>query len=142
MYWIVIAESARARIFSRRKRYSPLEELEDRVHPESRLHREDLVTDRPGQVQESATPGENINTEPTDPKTAEAQAFARELAEHLRAARVAGDFERLIIAADPSFLGALRKHMDAATRGCIAHTVDKNLTRQGPEEIARQLDAQ
>lgn len=142
MYWIVIAESARARIFSRRKRYSPLEEIETRVHPESRLHREDLVTDRPGQVQESATAGENANEEPTDPKTAEAQAFARELAGHLRSARVAGDFDRLMIAADPRFLGELRKRMDAETRECVEMTVDKNLTRHSPEQIASQLDAQ
>lgn len=142
MYWIVVAESARARIFSRRKRYSPLEEVEDRVHPESRLHRDELIADRPGQVQESATPGENANEEPTDPKTAEARAFARELAEHLRSARVAGDFDRLMIAADPRFLGELRKRMDADTRECVEVTVDKNLTRHGPEKIERQLDAQ
>lgn len=72
-YWVVAVDSGKARIFSRNKKFSAFEEIETLVHPESRLHRQDVASDRPGQVQESRTPGENINEEPNDPKVNEAR---------------------------------------------------------------------
>lgn len=141
-YWILVADSARARLFSREKKFSRLEEIETLVHPESRLRRQDLVSDRPGQVQESKTPGESVNEEPTDPKTAEARLFARDIAHHLREARVAGTFRHLVLVADPRFLGLLRKSLDADTRECIAAEVAKSLVRGSTEDIARTVDAE
>lgn len=141
LYWVLAADAAKARIFSREKKFSPLEELESLVHPESRLHRQDLVSDRPGQVQESRTPGENINEEPTDPKVAEAQGFARQLAHRLRQARVEGSFSHLILVADPRFLGFLRKALDADTRESITHEIPKNVTRESIDRITRAIDS-
>jgi protein required for attachment to host cells len=140
-YWVVAADSAKARIFSRSKRFSPMEELQTLVHPESRLQRQDLVSDRPGVVHESRTPGESSNEEPTDPKVAEAQVFARDLAARLREARLAGDYSALILVADPKFLGLLRKSIDDDTRKCIEHEVSKNVTREAIERIVRAIDS-
>ena len=139
-YWIVAADSAKARIFSRSKKFSPLEELETLVHPESRLHRRDLVSDRPGTVHESRTPGESANEEPTDPKVAEAQVFARTIAHRLRAARLAGDYRDLVLVADPKFLGLVRKSLDEDTQKCVDHEVAKNVTREAIEQIKRAID--
>lgn len=141
-YWVLVADSAKARIFSREKKFSRIEEIETLVHPESRLRRQDLVSDRPGQVQESRTPGEYANEEPTDPKVAEARLFARDMAHHLREARVAGSFQHLVLVADPRFLGLLRKSLDADTRDCVAAEVAKNLVRGSTEDIARTVDAE
>lgn len=140
-YWIVVADASKARLFSRKKKFSPLEEVETLVHPESRLRRQDLVTDRPGQVQESRTPGEYSAGEPTDPKAVEAQAFAREVARHLRKAQQEGRFQHLVLVADPHFLGELRKRLDEATAGAVAGTVSSNLTREGIDHITRAADS-
>lgn len=140
-YWILVADSAKARLFSRNKKFSEIEELETLVHPESRLHRQDLVSDRPGQVQESKTPGESANEEPTDPKVAEAQQFARELTRHLREGRVAGKFHHLVLVADPKFLGMIRKSLDHDTKNCIVAEVNKSLVRESTEAITRAVDA-
>ncbi len=139
-YWVVVADSAKARIFSRNKKFSPLEELETLVHPESRLHRQDLVSDRPGQVQESRTPGESVNEEPTDPKVVEAQVFAREIAHRLRESRLSGNYSSLVLVADPRFLGLLRKCMDEDTRRTIDQEVPKNVTREAIDRITRAID--
>ncbi len=139
-YWVVAADSARARIFSRSKKFSPLEELETLVHPESRLHRQDLVSDRPGTVHESRTPGESANQEPTDPKVVEAQVFARDIAHRLREARLAGDYTHLVLIADPKFLGLLRKSLDEDTRNCVGHEVAKNVARETIDRIQRAAD--
>jgi len=139
-YWVVVADSAKARIFSRNKKFSPLEELETLVHPESRLHRQDLVSDRPGQVHESRTPGESANEDPTDPKLVEAQVFARDIAHRLREGRLSGAYTSLVLVADPKFLGLLRKCMDGDTRRVIDHEVAKNVARDPVDRITRILD--
>ncbi len=139
-YWVVVADSAKARIFSRNKKFSPLEELETLVHPESRLHRQDLVSDRPGLVHESRTPGESANEEPTDPKVVESQVFARDIAHRLREGRLAGNYSSLVLVADPRFLGVLRKCMDEDTRRVIDHEVAKNVTRGDIDQITRTVD--
>ena len=139
-YWVVAADASRARIFSREKKFSPLAEEEGLVHGESRLKREELTRDRPGQVFESATPGENINAEPTDPRSREAEVFARELGEKLGAIRASGQMQGLTLIAEPRFLGRLRDHLDRPTREQVLFEVGKNLTRSDTETIARAAD--
>ncbi|NBB91604.1 MAG: host attachment protein [Gammaproteobacteria bacterium] len=140
-YWIVVADASRARLFARRKKFSPLEEVESLVHPESRLRRQDLVSDRPGQVQESRTPGEYAAEEGTDPKEVEAQTFARELARRLHEAHAAGEFEHLVLLAEPHFLGQLRKRLDGRTASAVVARVAVNLTREDIAHITKRADS-
>lgn len=140
-YWIVVADSSKARIFSREKKYSSLEELESLTHPESRLRRQDLVTDRPGQKQKASETGEYEAGENNDPKEDEAEAFAGEIGEQLNKARAQGRFERLVLLAEPEFLGLLRKRLDDATAGTVAGTVSINLTRESVEKITSEADS-
>lgn len=140
-YWIVVADAGRARLFSREKKFSPLEEVESLVHPEARLRRQDLTSDRSGQVQESRTPGEYAAEEGTDPKDVEAQVFAREIAERLHKAHHEGRFEHLVLMADPRFLGELRKHLTGATADAVAAAVSVNLTREDVEHITRSVNS-
>jgi len=77
-YWIVVADSGKARIFTRARKFSELTEIETLVHPESRLKGKDLVTDRPAQVHESHAHGQSPSGE-ADPKATEAERFAKAL---------------------------------------------------------------
>ena len=140
-YWVLAADSTEARVFTREKKFSPLVEQHDLLHPESRLQGKDLENDRQGRTFSSHGHGRSDNQKPTDPKTREAQDFAREIAEELKKARVRGEFKHLQVVADPSFLGLLRDRLDGETRECVERAVDKNLTRRSPETIAEALDA-
>ncbi len=139
-YWVVAADASHARLFSREKKFSALEEVEDLAHPESRLHRHEMERDRPGSVQESTAYGESPNAEPTDPKVREAEEFAQELARRLEKGRKEGAFQELVIAAAPKFLGMLRQKLDAPTRDTIACEVSKNVTREPSQTIAKTVD--
>ncbi|ABI56031.1 host attachment protein [Alkalilimnicola ehrlichii MLHE-1] len=139
-YWVVAADASYARIFARDKKFSPLVEVETLAHPESRLHRQDLASDKPGRLFESYASSRSEAEEPTDPKVREAQAFARQVAETLEVGRNQGKFQELIIVADPKFLGLLRKALDAETRGKVVHAVDKNLARESVEVITHTVD--
>ena len=56
-FWIVTAESARARIFKTASLIKEPVEVMDLAHPASRLKEGDLVADRPGRSQGSAGGG-------------------------------------------------------------------------------------
>lgn len=139
-YWLIAADSTEARVFTREKKFSPLVEQQTLLHPESRMRGAELENDRQGKTFSSHGYGQSDNQKPTDPKTREARDFARELSDKINKARARGEFQRLQIVADPSFLGLLREHLDAETRDCVERAVDKNLTRRSAETIARALD--
>lgn len=139
-FLVVVADSARARVFERAKKFSPLVEFTDLAHPESRLKRQDLASDRPGTVHESRTPGESQASEPTDPKEHEAQVFAREIAEFLKQARTENGLAGITLVAAPHFLGLIRQSLDAATAGLLIAGISANLTRESPEKIQERID--
>ena len=140
-YVVVVADAARARIFSRTKKFSPLQEETVLTHPESRLQRQDLVSDRAGTVHESRTHGENQAEEPTDPKRHEAETFARTVADHLHKRRHEGGLEGITLVAEPRFLGLLRKSLDEATTDLVIKEVGSSLTRESAETIQARIDA-
>lgn len=138
--WIVAAESARARIFRQDRPRGPLLEQQDLVHPESTLHGRDLADDRQGRTFDRSREGGRHAMEPgKDPKTVEAEAFARELATLLQSARSRGDLDDLVLIAPPQFLGLLTGCLDDQTRALVSRRINKNLVRHSLDEIAAQL---
>jgi protein required for attachment to host cells len=136
--WIVVADASRARVFSRTGR-SALTEVATLVHPASRLHARDLGTDAPGR--QSGHGGRRHQVEPrNDPKEVETIAFAREIAKRVTAARVADEFDELVLIAPPHFLGDLRQMLDDPTRGRIAWTSSKDLAQADPATIEAELE--
>lgn len=136
--WVLVAESSRARLFARRGR--KLVELRDFAHPESRLHNRDIDADKPGRAFDSAGHGRHAMEPGSSAKRVQAEAFARELAESLEQARARAQFEQLMIAAPPEFLGMLREAMPAELAECVERTVAKRLVNEEPTEIYDQLD--
>lgn len=137
--WVLVADGSRARFF-RTDRAAPLEELEDSLNPAAREPERALQSDRKGQtarggpgMMQFGAEGEN------DPKAEEERRFARSLADHLKKTRLAGDYERLFIAAPPDFLGELRHAMDAGTRAVVVGEMPKDLSRLKPEVIRKHL---
>ncbi|WP_203594772.1 host attachment protein [Wenzhouxiangella limi] len=140
-YVVIVADAARARVFTRNKKFSPLEEHSELTHPEARLRRQDLVSDRPGTVHESKAYGESPAGESTDPKDHEVEVFAGEIAEHLGQQRIERDPEGLIVVAEPRVLGLIRQKLDAATAALVTTEISANLTRESAETIAERIDA-
>jgi len=46
--WILVADSSKARLFTVESASGPLIEVRDFLHPESRMHEQELTTDLPG----------------------------------------------------------------------------------------------
>lgn len=139
--WVVVAESARARIFAVSDTGGKLREIADLSHPESRLHDRELSSDLPGRSFDSHGQGRHGMEPATDPKERHAQAFAVEIARHLEQGRNEGGFDSLVLVAPPKFLGLLRSELDKVTRSTVIGELDKNLLEADLKTLARHVSA-
>ncbi len=137
--WVVVADSTRARIFKADNSVGPLNELETLVHPESRLHERELISDAPGRAFDRAGQGRHAMGQQVSPKQHELEAFAKQLAERLDHARETGELEQLVIVAPPNVLGTLRKALSQEVSRLVTLELDKNLSRLAPQDIRGHL---
>lgn len=131
--WILVADSARARLFRVDRPRGPLAEHSDYANPADRLREQDLETDAPGRGGHYPMGGD------TGTKAHYADRFAKQIADVLRKARAGGEFARLYVLAAPNFLGALRHVMDSPTAACIVASYAKDVVHEQPEGIRGHL---
>ncbi|WFE70200.1 host attachment protein [Halomonas sp. M1] len=132
--YIVVADAARARIFTRDA--LNLVEQESLVHAEGRLHEGDLITDRRGaDVHESMSTTSRSSGEEGAASKHENELFAKEVVQRLYTARVENSMEKLIMVAPPKFLGLLREKLDNPTQKLVIHTLSKDLSKASVQDI-------
>lgn len=137
--WLVVANSATARILEYHGTAADPAPVRDFDHPEGRAKGADLATDRPGHAA-SGHGGSRTAYEPrTDTRRAEQERFARTIAQELAAAHGAGMYSRLILAASSPFLGILHEQLPAGVAGCVERAVDKDWTTATPHELSLHL---
>lgn len=136
--WIVVANATRARIFEATASDSQMREIETLVHPESRQHEGDLISDHAGHVYNGTTGGHSIDRLHTT-KQQEADEFARSLCDTLEHGRNAGRFHKLYLIAAPQFLGLMRKHMGKPLQGTVDHEFAKDLTMADEAQIRSMM---
>jgi protein required for attachment to host cells len=140
--WIVVADNAHARLFTRTGNRGPLTEQKDLLHPESQLHDRDLASDRQGRGFEHSKGGSRHAMDPkTTPHDHAAEVFAKEIVALLETARTNGSMDSLALIAAPHFLGLLRQGLSEQTRRLVVKEVHKDLVRHSVKEIAEHLDA-
>jgi protein required for attachment to host cells len=138
--WIVVADSARARILGANKPSgSDLAELEVRYHPESRMKNGEIYADKPGRMQ--SMQGKFRTAAGQAPAhELEAERFARSLAEYLDKSHHQKKFDRLVLVASPNFLGNLRNEADGQLQKAVANEINKDLSHlEKMEDIRKHL---
>lgn len=138
-FWVIVADSSRARFFSVSHQDKTMNELEDLFHVESRLHEHNEISDRPGCI--PAGHGEGVHSfEPaTDFKQHEMTVFARRIANHLETGRVNHLFDKLILVAPPAFLGVLRDALNDRLRDLVYESLDKHLVTADEPSIRSHI---
>ncbi len=128
--WYLVSSATRARVFEGQGTNQPWRELFDMVNPAQRQPRQDMVSDRPGRVANSASGQRQSFAEPTDPREHAAEDFARDIMHRLEAARNSDSFTGLVLVAPPHFLGLLRAAMGEPLRQCVDAEIGKDLTTE------------
>jgi protein required for attachment to host cells len=140
--WIVVADAAAARIFSRNAAEPKLSLVDRLAHAQSRAHTGDLRTGGKGTVQESSGYSQFQPDPQTTTPEKHADIFAKQLAERLKSGLNDDRFDSLIIAADPSFLGRIRDHLDGPLKKTVKQTIDKNWSGHKAAKIEKMLTSQ
>ena len=126
--WVLVANSSQAK-FYRLVKFPKIQEIDSLIHPESRLLEKDLIADsEPGRTFQRGGTTRHSYQAKHGPKELEADKFAKNVAEYLSAACVKGEFTRLYVFANQSFLGMLRLHIDDKTRKMLVAEVPKDMT--------------
>lgn len=137
--WIIVADSVRCRIYEQATGDGGLCEKEDWVHPASRLHDRDSVSDRPGSDHGAVGQGRHPMPQKTDPKVHEMDLFAQQIGARLEHERKQGAFDRLVLVAAPDFLGRLRGALSDELHKMLVGEVHKDLTRRSPQELQEYI---
>ena len=139
--WIVVANSAEARIYSTSAdTLTPLKLVMSMSHRQSRLKGAALLSDRPGRVRKTATAPSAFAMEPhTTPKQVEYERFANEVAAALLTGFDRQRFESLALAAPAHFLGLLTARLDPQVGKCVVARLHKDLVYMKPRELSPHL---
>jgi len=139
-YWIVVADEARAIVYARENKRSPLQESFRLDNPEARVKTGDLITDRGGRSFDSRGQGRHaMAKEKTDPKTQTATVFAKQLAQRVARAMQDGRCKEYAVVAAPRFLGLLRAALASARVADPGLSIDKEMVGRDVAAIEELL---
>ncbi len=138
-WWVVVADSSRARIFETADLPAPLREVEDLVQPEGSLPERMLQSDRPGRSFESVGGARHAMSAHTGPRAISRMKFAHRIAERVDRGLAEGSFRRLALVAPPAMLGALRGAMSPQCKTHCELELANDIARMSRLQIERHL---
>ena len=137
--WILSANRSNASLFESDWPGKSVRRIQDIPHPQGRMQNKDIDTDKPGRVFDSFGEGRHSTSPKQEPTEHIAQQFALDLAELLNKGRLTNAYDKLVLIAEPKFLGVLRAALDKNTESLVIQTVNKELLDVKEEDLAEYL---
>jgi protein required for attachment to host cells len=135
--WILVADNGRARIFEMQSD-TTMNELEDLTHALGRFQNRELKTDSEGRFFGNSAQG-NTSEPDVSPEKHEATLFAKAISEFLTDSCSPQRYAKLIVFAEPQFLGLLRDKMDDQVRKLVVAELPKDLSKASVEDIRQHI---
>jgi protein required for attachment to host cells len=139
--WILIADGARARLYSNSGPGKGIEAVPGGVIEGDHRPDHELVRDGLGRTFESVGETRHAIQPRTDPHRELKRDFSKELAAMLDQRLAAKAFDRLVLVAPPSALGDLRAALPAHMKPHIYAELNKDLTKTPAAELPQHLAA-
>jgi protein required for attachment to host cells len=137
--WLLIADSARARLFIVDRREQSLAVLGEWSDDVASGKAQDIQADRPGRTFDSAGQGRHAMEPTSSPKGVAKSRFVAMLADNLAVEARQQAFDELHVIAAPRTLGELRELLDASVKARIASEEAKDLTQLSKPELEKLL---
>ncbi len=131
--WIVVADSANARIFMTDRHGAHWQEITDLIHAESRMSATELETDRPGRSYDSKGMGRHAMEPKQTRKMKESGIFATQISDYLK--QHDKEFEELVLVCAPRFLGQLRKQLDKSASKKVSREISRDVVHAKQDKI-------
>jgi protein required for attachment to host cells len=140
VFWVVVADEAKAIIYDRSSKSGPLREVFSLDNEAARMKTGQLISDSGGRSFDCKGKGRHTMTsEKVDPKKHAASIFAKQIAERIGRVMHDGSCRGFALIAAPRFLGVLREAVSVATSAEPYATVDKEVVGQDAAVIERLL---
>ncbi|MDH5621407.1 MAG: host attachment protein [Gammaproteobacteria bacterium] len=140
-YWVVVADEARAIVYTRNTLHGPLSEYFSLESTAARKKTDELLSDHGGRSFDSVGRGRHtLAREKSSPKQHVAEAFAAQIAERIGKVMHDGSCRGYALIAAPRFLGLLR---DALAKTCKVEafkSVAKEVVGQEPAVLQKLVD--
>ena len=136
--WVLVADQSKARFFTLSESHSTLLDAGELEHPQARELEQALTSDRPGRSFDSAGQGRHAMGSAVEPGEQERLRFAKQVADHVKAAHNKGQYDRLLLVAGPPMLGLLRDNLKSLPNLQISE-IEKNLGQYDALEIRKHL---
>ncbi len=137
--WLLVADSAKARLFGVDRRERRLEALGEWHDDVASGKAQDIDADRPGRTFDSAGPGRHAMEPSSSPKGVAKSRFVAMLADNLATKAKTNDFDELHMIAAPRTLGEFREFLDPAVKSRLVHEEAKDLTQLSKPELEKLL---
>lgn len=137
--WILVADRARARLFSLDKGAAHMNEIEDFVNAATRIPGHEREHAAPPRVHDRFGEARHAIEAHTPPREKAALQFAATLGSVLEHAHAGQRYRDLVLIAPPGFLGMLNAALGPRLRAAVALKVAKNLTRGSAEAIHAEI---
>lgn len=142
--WVVVANSARARVLAQTDQPAVFDTVADLVHPESRQSSVQLAEahggSQPGHVAATGHgPGSAGFLPRTDPHEREHDQFAREVASVLNQGVADGRCAGFVLVASDPFLGRVKSHLGVQAAKALLRTVHGDFTQVSDRTLAQRL---
>jgi protein required for attachment to host cells len=136
--WMVVGNSAKARVLEETSAHRGYVHVADLVHPASRQKGADLAPDRPGRSVATGRGGTAYEPR-TGARERERDRFAREVAAALNQGVASGRCAGLVLVASNPFLGQLIAHLSEPARKAVLRTVASDCTALDEADLAQRL---
>lgn len=133
--WFCVADAGTARIKQSASPIAPLTSVTTLNHPPYEHGR----YEERGRGQESMTTARHAFQDADGPIRREKREFAETVAAFLDEAATRGEYQRLVLAAPPKFLGDLRTALGAKARGLVVGEIPKDLTKESDADLGERI---
>ena len=137
--WLLIADSAKARLFAVDRRERALTVLGDWHDDVASGKTQDIQADRPGRTFDSIGQGRHAMEPPSSPKGVAKARFVGMLADNLATRAKQQAFDELHVVAAPRTLGELREHLAPAVKARLVSEEPKDLTQLTRPELEKLI---
>ena len=137
--WILVAHRGGARVFENKGTGKGPNLLHDIPHPAGRLKNKDIGSDKPGRSFDSRGQARHAMSSELEPTAHVAEQFARQLSSMLDDGRIQHRYGKLVLVAEPRFLGNLRAALSSPTAALVTAAVDKDLGNVDAHNMTKHL---
>jgi protein required for attachment to host cells len=136
--WILVGNASRVRLFSADAQGENWALLEEFFHEESRAKNGELLN-QPDNPNAGSLHKPQPENEPDGRKEVEHERFAKELSHRLDRGVDDHQFDRLIIAAPPAFLGRLRRVLSTRVRQRVVLDLDADYSNVASKDLPSRV---